>query len=266
VALVLEPIEHQDLCHGWAWTIADEDALAKQVAHVALGHYRHVAKILAGTSAATPKTKAEQVAGALALLTLKPGDAPWHRDGWIFQTISWIAANKAKPGAAIRSPHIRKADKGFDGIQIELSPDGSTVTSIIVFEDKATENARRTLRKEVWPDIEALEKGLRTNELTQETTAILEAQKGITPDLRIDEAIENILWKDVRSYRISITINENYQELTARARLFKGYADKAPGDLKRRRAETICVSDLRKWMDAFAARVIQHVKALSADV
>jgi hypothetical protein len=46
--LTLTPIDHDDLCHGWRWEIADETDLARKVAMVALGQYRHVAQILAG--------------------------------------------------------------------------------------------------------------------------------------------------------------------------------------------------------------------------
>lgn len=46
--LTLTPIDHEDLCHGWRWEIADEADLARKVAMVALGQYRHVAQILAG--------------------------------------------------------------------------------------------------------------------------------------------------------------------------------------------------------------------------
>lgn len=52
----------------------------------------------------------------------------------------------------------RKADKGFDGMQLELNEAGTAVIAIIVFGDKATDNARDTIRDDVWPGIIALEK------------------------------------------------------------------------------------------------------------
>ena len=151
-------------------------------------------------------------------------------------------------------------------MQLELSADGKSVTAVIIFEDKATDNARKTIREEVWPGIVALEAGERASELTHQTTAMLEAQQRLDPGLDIDTAISNILWKEVRRYRVSITVNDAHLENTARAGLFKGFDESAPGDAKRRRAETMHLSELRKWMSAFAGRAIDHVKAMTVHV
>ncbi len=266
MTLTLTKIDHEDLCHGWSWAIQDEKVLAEQVARVALGQYRHVATILAGANVAAPGTSADHAASAIKLLTVETGNDPWHRDGWIFQTLSWIAAHQVGQKAVTRPPHILKAHKGFDGLQLELAGDGKSVIAVIVFEDKATENARSTIRDEVWPGIVALESGQRVTELTHETSAMLEAQQKIDSNLDVDAAIANILWKEARRYRISITIGDTHKNGQARARLFKGFDEKAPGDVVRRRAETIYVPELRKWMQQFAERVIAHVKAISAHV
>jgi len=115
VTLTLAKTDHGDLCHGWSWTVANEDELAERIARVALGQYRHVAKILSGAGVPGPAATAEQAKAAIKLLTRGKNEEPWHRDGWIFQAISWIAANQAPSGALTRAPHIRRADKGFDG-------------------------------------------------------------------------------------------------------------------------------------------------------
>lgn len=266
--LTINQIDHGELCHGWAWTVEDLDSLAESVARVALGQYRHVAKILAGAGVAGPKASPDHVAAAIKLLTvnLAEGEDPWHRDGWLFQTISWIAAHQLARGAVTRPPHILKAHKGFDGMQLELTEDGKSVTAVVVFEDKATDNARATIRDDVWPGIAALEAGERVTELTQETSAMLEAQLGIDPQLDIDSAIANILWKDARRYRVSITIGATHVTNRARARLFRGFDEVAPGDVERRRAETLYLPDLRKWMEAFAQRAMVKLNALVGHV
>jgi hypothetical protein len=266
MTLVLTPIDHLGLCHGWAWTIQDESILAERVARVALGQYRHVAKILAGANVSSLGVSDGQAADAIKLLTVAAGQDPWHRDGWVFQTVSWIAAHQMGHSAVTRPPQILKADKGFDGLQLEIAADGKSVTAVIVFEDKATVNARKTIKEEVWPGIVALEAGERFSELTHHTTAMLEAQKMLDPALDVDTAISNILWKEVRRYRVSITVDDTHMANTARAKLFKGFDESAPGDDKRRRAETIHLPDLRKWMSAFADRAIDHVKAMTAHV
>jgi hypothetical protein len=83
--LTLAKINHGDLCHGWSWTVADEDELAERVARIALGQYRHVAKILSGAGVPGPTATAEQAKAAIKLLTRGKNEEPWHRDGWIFQ-------------------------------------------------------------------------------------------------------------------------------------------------------------------------------------
>jgi hypothetical protein len=256
MTITLTASNHEDLCHGWSWEIEDEDVLAERVARIALGQQRHVARILAGAGINSRTTTPDHIAGAKKLLTVEVGDEPWHRDGWLFQAISWIAAHQNAHGAITRVPHMLKAHKGFDGLQLVLGADGKSVVAVVVFEDKATSDAKGTIRKKVWPGIVSLEAGERIAELTHETSAMLESQQHVYPDLDIDSAIENILWKDARRYRVSITIDDAAVSHDARAALFRKFDSKAPGAVERRRAETMHVARLRDWMEAFAQRAI----------
>lgn len=242
MALTLSSINHGDLCHGWSWTVTDEDALAERVARIVLGQYRHVAKILAGAGVPGPVVTAEQAKAPIKQLTLCEGEAPWQRDGWIFQAISWIAAHQAPSGELTRAPHIRKSDKGFDGIQLQLSADGTAITAVVVFEDKATDNARDTIREDVWRGIVKLEKGDRLNELTHEVSAMLDVQAA-DPGFDVDSAIANTLWHEARRYRVSITIGDTHNSDKGRAKLFEGFDASAPGAVERRRRPTRC----RSW-------------------
>ena len=124
MTLTLIATNHDDLCHGWSWEIVDENQLVEDVALVALGQYRHVSKILVGLNSRPMPTSAEHVADAVAKLTVAEDGTPWHRDGWLFQTISWIAAHHNKGTAVIRAPHIRKADHGFDVSAVPAPPCG----------------------------------------------------------------------------------------------------------------------------------------------
>ncbi|MES0041474.1 hypothetical protein [Mesorhizobium sp. M0091] len=266
MTLSLAPINHGELCHGWAWTIEDEDILAQRVGRVALGQYRHVARILTGAAIAGPSTTTDHIAGATKFLTVEKGKEPWHRDGWLFQTISWIAAHQIAQGTITRPPHALKAHKGFDGMQLEIGSDGKSIVAVVVFEDKATSDAKGTIQGKVWPGIVSLEAGERLAELTHEASAMLETQQHLNPDLDIDAAIANILWKEARRYRVSVTVSATDTGEGARADLFKGFDVKAPGDVKRRRAETIHIPDLRIWMEVFAQRTIQHLNAVHVHV
>lgn len=236
--------------------VNSEDDLAEQIARVALGQSRHVQRILAGADLGPSPTTASAADGAIRLLTVVGAD-PWHRDGWLFQIISWIAAIRADSSAIIRAPHMILAHKGFDGLQLEVDGSTGAVVAAIIFEDKATDNPRSTIRDEVWPDFRKLEAGDRENVLTAEVTALLQTQPAIDPDA----AIQNIIWKSVRSYRVSVTVGDTHSSEGGRKRLFKGYDEIAGGPLARRRGETLYVANLRVWMDEIAKKAIAAVRA-----
>lgn len=264
MTLMLEKVSSPDLCEGSEWVVADEDALAEHVARIAVGQYRHVAKIVLGEGTTSAVVTQSAKADAITLLTLKKDEEPWHRDGWLFQAISWIAAHNAS-GVAIRAPHLIKAHKGFDGLKLELS-DAGKVTAVIIFEDKATEHPRDTIRDDVWPGIVKLEQGERTNELCQEVSSLLEAQLKTFPNLDVDAAVQQIVWKETRRYRVAITVDKPHLTAKQRKRLFKDYDTYAPGDIARRGAETMCLPDLRSWMETFADKVIAKIKAFPDNV
>src|SRR5882724_10388749 len=113
------PVEVSNIT-GFVWKITDEDQLARLVARVYLGHAHHVEKILAklGPKSKAPPAKRNAVKSAKALLKI---DAI-HRDGLLFQTISWVVAQSCSTfkGSVIKLPHLIPAHKGFDGLQIRL--------------------------------------------------------------------------------------------------------------------------------------------------
>lgn len=102
--LTLTSVSHGRLCHGSRWGVADENDLAAKVAHLALGQARHVAGILSGIDKKAPATRADAAKGAIKLLTVESGKDSYHRDGWIFQAISWIAAHRHDAGAVVCAP------------------------------------------------------------------------------------------------------------------------------------------------------------------
>ena len=258
--LELTSIVHGNLCIGSRWKITNQAELARMVAHVALGQYRHIAAILSGVDKTRPATRVDTARGAISLLTVPSGQQPYHRDGWIFQTISWIAAQHAESNIVIRVPHAILAHKGFDGLQLRIGDAGNSVTAVVIFEDKATDNARSTIKEEVWPGIKKLEDGERMHELTQETCALLEANKIRFPSIDIDAAVESILWNEARHYRVSITATADHDADNRRERLFKDFDSVVPGNVNRRRAETIHIPALRDWMATFAKEVIAQIE------
>lgn len=264
--LILTPISHGTLCHGSRWAVANEDDLAGKVAWLALGQTRHVAAILTGIDKRPPATRADTAAGAIKLLSVPKDKQPYHRDGWVFQAISWIAAHRAEAGAVIRAPQMIHADKGFDGFQLKLDESGQEITAVVIFEDKATDSPRSTIAGDVWKGIRDLESGLRMNELIPEVGGLLEAHQQRFPELDIDGAVERIAWKEARHFRVAVTTDNAHDDDDVRASLFKGFDEVAPGLAARRQAETMAIPKLREWMNALSGKAIERIEAWREDV
>lgn len=255
----LTPIVHKSLVHGYIWEVADEQLLAELIARVALGQARHVKKILLTIGSALPIPGDDAWAAAVNMLTVPAGTDHWHRDGWMFQVMSWLSAHKVGPDSLINTPQMIFAQKGFDGIQLDFDPAG-TISAIVIFEDKATDNPRKTIRDDVWPEFEEYEGGGDANVLVAEVTGLLEKRQGID----VDDVVRRVIWKDARHFRVSITVGDIHATDAGRGRLFKDYDSKVPGNVKRRRGETFYVDDLRAWMDSIASKVLTHIAALKA--
>lgn len=257
MSIRLTPFTLGTICSGYSWEVADEELLAEQIAAVALGQSRHVERVLAGAQLGPPLNVASAVNAAIGMLTVA-GTDPSHRDGWMFQVMSWIAAHRANPDGLIRAPQMQLAQKGFDGLQLRLDHDGQVVAAAVIFEDKATSNPRGTIRDQVWPEFLALESGNRDNLLTAEVVALLQTRPGLDPE----PAIQNVIWRAVRHYRLSVTVDATHRGEQARQTLFRGYDTVAVGPVARRRGELFEIPDLRPWMAELAQRAIRFLERI----
>lgn len=254
------PISNKTQWAGCVWSIDDEDKLADLVARVALGQYRCVLRVLTGTGCLPYAPAATVLEGAQKLLaTTNPGD-PWHRDGWLFQVLSWIAAHLQGDATLIAPPHMIRAHKGFDGLHVHIDEHTNEVVSVVICEDKATDNPRKMITSKVWKDFRSLQSGTRDNELTAKLGSVLDQR----PDIDADAAVQNILWKNARAYRIAITIGDGDNGELGHRKLFKGYNTIVPGDVSRRRAETLYLDDLRTWMRGIAAKAVVAAEGIEA--
>ncbi len=257
------PISNGKRWTGYDWAIDSDHELAQLVARIALGQYRHVLQILAETDFAgsTPATTALE--GARQLLTVPKGSDPFHRDGWLFQTISWIAAHIQDNTSLIAPPHMQHAEKGFDGLHVLIDDKTQTVRSVVICEEKATSNPRAVIRDQVWNEFTALETGSRDNLLTAKISMLLATR----PELDPDQAIQQVLWKEVRAFRVAITVDDRHGNVDGRKRLFKGYSTVVSGRVTRRRAETLHLDDLRCWMKHLANKALKAAeKVTDSDV
>jgi len=248
-------------CFGYSWEIQDESLLAVLVGKLLLGQHRHVNKIISYNDKVKKLQSSNETIDNLInkLNNVSHDTLRYHRDGWIFQAISWIAAKKINNRSLMAAPHSQPADKGFDNLIIDLDEDSTSIRSIIICEDKATENARQTITTKVWPEFKMFEDGLRDNELLGDVTILLERNQ---PTLKfdIDDYLENIFIRDKKNYKISIT-TDKIDDSDHRQKIFKGFDNKISGELDRRRADSIYFSQLRSWMDNFANEVRTYLRS-----
>ncbi|BCN39853.1 hypothetical protein ALDI51_31720 [Alicycliphilus denitrificans] len=239
---------------GCTWSVPSIDELASAIAIIAVGQALHVANILHGAGLAAKPTTKGAVKGAIKLLTSSGNIA--HRDGWMFQVMSWLAAQLRTPGSLMNTPHMIHAHKGLDGLQVSIDGAGK-VTAVVLFEDKATENPRAMVTSKVWPEFMKFETGENEHLVAAEVTLLLKGAGHADPQ----QAVADIMWKQVRRYRLSITDEASTDK--SQAKLFKGYENSVPGGMERRRAEVFEVTGLRKWMDDLAKVAIVKAEALA---
>jgi len=260
MAIVLTPVHEGELWAGSTWAVEDEDALAALIARVAIGQSRVAARILNEDGLIPDNYPMGGHEGARHLLRVGRSGDPAHRDGWMFQVISWIAARRANRPGLIRPPHMRHADKGLDGLLVEF--DEAEIARVVISEEKATKNARNMVRDAVWPEFEDFETGRRDAELVDGVSTLL-AGSGHPNS---DAVVAAILWNEKRAYRVAVTINDTHASEQGRKALYKGYETAVPGESSRRRAEAFHVADLRPWFDALAVKAIAVIDVEEAAI
>lgn len=251
-----QPTSDGDKWYGSTWVVTDENALAELVAGVAMGQSEHVLQILQGAGVIPFYSTQRIREGATKLLTSRSSADSSHRDGWLFQTISWIAAHLQDTTSLKFPPQTVHADKGLDGFHLVIDQERGQIVSMVLCEDKATTNPRATVKGDVWPAFFRAECGERDVELIAKTSTLLRKE----PCVDAAQAIRTIMWHRVRSYRLAITISDTHNSVAGRRKLFEGYDTVVQGDdRRRRRADTFYQSQLRVWMAQFAAKVLAVV-------
>jgi len=255
MAIALTPVREGELWAGSTWTVENEQLLAELIARVAIGQARVAERILFEDDLVPILYPTGGYEAARNLLKLGPSGDPAHRDGWMFQVISWIAAHRAGKPGVIRSPHMRHADKGLDGLLVEF--DDREVARVIISEEKATKNARKMVRDKVWPEFVDFETGRRDAELIDGVSTLLAGSGHPNPDA----VVAAILWTEKRAYRVAVTIDDKHTSRKGRKALYKGYEKQVLGKVGRRRAETLHVKHLREWFNCIALKATAVIDA-----
>jgi len=253
------PIDCEDICIVNRWIINDIDALAEIVAFVMAGASLHAEKIIAETRGTNPRLR-KAIDSAINKIYLSPQienqemQPVWHRDGLLFQAISWTAATLQKPKTSVIAvPHIIKAHKGLDGLLLNL--EGGEVC-LTIFEDKAG-NASNLIAK-VMAEFQQMEQDetYKAEELLQESSVLLSMHK---PE-GWEDIIADAFWLRNRKYRASLaSLDSHCTEEGAKA-LFKAFKDSVPGVVDRRTGHLMASSGVRAFFRSFASKVVDTLE------
>ena len=145
------------------YEITDKELLAEYAGELVLGHYIHILKIINSLSSSASIPSNQIIDFGIEKLK---NSVIFHRDGWLFQMISWIVLVHRNNGKNYytQHPHFAPAQHGFDGLSIVLKSD-NTIDRIIISEDKCTDNPRDMIRDEVFQEFKALEEGKKDSAL-----------------------------------------------------------------------------------------------------
>jgi hypothetical protein len=246
-----------DYCQGVSFSITDEGALARAIALILVQEFTLAKTVLSGEplNADEPVLHTDEIEDIISR-RLKPPDV-YHRDGFLFQLMMWLAAHlDLEDGDLVALPHSQASGKGQDSIVVHRA-DGALV-ALSICEDKATEDPRTTVRKDVWPEIKDYEAGGRRDELRSNIIATLGL--GGVPAEEAIRLVRRISWQGARRYRVRVTV----ENLRTRA-LFKGFEKIVTGDHDRRRGETIHIPELRAWMTELAGKVEAELRTYAEE-
>lgn len=182
-----------------------------------------------------------------------------HRDGLLFQHVSWIAARLALPNSYMTSPHVRQADKGFDGFIIELDGSGDAIKRVVLCEDKASKSPRSLISSSVWPEIGTIILGDRDDEILADLVTLLKS----IPDIDAEAAVDEMFWEGAREFRVAVATGEDQRKAGSFLHIIAGFEAAAGGDVESRTAGVLAFDDVRKGLSQLAGEVALKVQEIS---
>lgn len=257
--LAIEEVAISADCIGTRWTVDNFDNLARVIAVIAMGQATHAANIIAELLPAEPAysndalvSNAKRVLSVRGATSSQRDACRYHRDGLLFEAISWAAALQTTNGKALlRDPHVKSTTQGLDGLMIELDGLEPKIIRATIFEDKCSEDPRRVFRDEIMPAFHKYHQGERANELLPAAAALLE-KTGMRGASAI-EAASRVLDKNYIAYRGCMATTPIDDSHSRRNRLFKDF-EKLEGISANQRVGGVLVTghDLRGWFDNLA--------------
>jgi hypothetical protein len=284
VPLLITRQEHAPTCTLSTWSVANAVNLVDVLAWLYLRKPSHAARVINSLDPGPAGLPGRVFENAIKLLRYDIGDISQDlaspdrdiaakarkvrearialRDGLLFQHVSWVAAAIQFPGAAACPPHVRKADKGFDGLLIEIDPQATSLSRLVLCEDKASANPRPLVTGSIWPEIKHIIAGEKDLEILAAVTALLDTMHGIDREAVLNATI----WDRVRQFRIAVTAGRDQLERGGYEHLFGGYEHHAVGELSTRMAEVMPMSEVRDYLATLAGQVIARLESMAANV
>lgn len=271
-ALVIEQVAVDASCTGNRWTSGNLDLLARIIAIIGMGQAAHAARVINGLLPAEPALDHEALrANAKRQLTVSGTTAEqkqvrrYHRDGLIFEAISWAAARQQTEGKALlRDPHVSATTQGLDGLMIEMDAEQAEVTRATIFEDKCSENPDNTFRYKIMPAFKAHHENARASDLVATAAALLE--KAGLDGTNAAKAAARVLDKAYRAYRGSLAVTTADDSLKRRQDVFRTYVELDGIDPAQRVGAVLITSEnLRDWFDELARGAIAYIDSLGKE-
>jgi hypothetical protein len=251
------PAEPQ--CGGKQWAVADEDRLATLVALVLVGRAKHVEGILAGTQRTLTPLPAATKEELRQQLQTSPGPVTYHRDGLLFEIISWIAARiTANASEIISTPHLKSTQQGLDTVKIGFDDATRNVTRVVIYEQKCTEHPRDRFRDEVIPAFEEWKSHKRDHQLIQAVVNLVE-RFALTDEEQL-RLYERVVQAHPIVFQTALTVTPTPFETARCIALFGGYQEVTPY-IADRLGDTFPLADIRAWFATFAYRVWAKIEA-----
>jgi hypothetical protein len=214
-------------CGGRQWAVLNEDQLASLVALVLVGRAKHAESVLAGTQR-TVAVVPDALKGQLRRQLQTPdGALTYHRDGLLFEIISWIVARlTAAPDEVISTPHLKSTQQGLDTIKIGFDPVARTLTRVVVYEQKCTEHPRDEFRDKVVPAFHDWKAHKRDNQLVQ-AAANLAERFNLTDDEHL-RLYDRLVQVHPLAFQAALTVTPTPFETARCVSLFGGYTSVTP--------------------------------------
>lgn len=255
-------------CVGQKWKVIDIDALSELVALIIMAQSIHAKNILRGLSNdAEVYSDDDLKEESISKLTIPEGltdkqraGHTSHRDGLLFEAISWITATQnTTQNVLIRDPHVIATQQGLDGLMIELD-DNKEIQNVTIFEDKCGEDARSKFRDDILPFFLEVHLNKNRRHLISTANALLEK---VYEDTEIPRAAQAIFSHQTRNYRAGLVIEAKQDNEDNRKKIFRNYENVKDLDPSNRIAGTLVIdNDLRAWFQNFAENVISKIEAM----